>query len=151
MGVTHWQCHTLHTSKYTNPGRKCGISVPSLCRNQCMVAVQGGSAGCQCRGERGEESLPLVIHDLTARYTIIQRYSCANTPMYFMRKLTRLRDIVLSRLKSKLRHCIVGMHQLGDLHMRGLNSKEERVDAFQGRHSCLHPGECLVVKLSVVA
>ena len=111
---------------------KCAILVPT--------PVPGDSAGCQCRGERGEESLPLVIHDLTARYTIIQRYSCANTPMYFMRKLTRLRDIVLSRLKSKLRHCIVGMHQLGDLHVRGLNSKEERVDAFQGRHSCLHPG-----------
>ena len=106
------------------------------------------SAGCQCRGERGEESLPLVIYDLTARYTIIQRYSCANAPMYFMRKLTRLRDIVLSRLKSKLRHCIVGMHQLGDLHVRGLNSKEERVDAFQGRHSCLHPGEAFSCSLT---
>ena len=123
---------------------KCAILV--------LKPVQGASAGWQCRGERGEESLPLVIYDLTARYTIIQRCSCANTPMYFMRKLTRLRDIVLSRLKSKLRHCIVGMHQLGDLHVRGRTQlKRRKSGRFSREAFMLASRGCLVVKLSVVA
>ena len=75
-----------------------------------------------CRGgERGEESLPLVI---SLSWTIIQHScTCSNTS---------LRGIVVSRLKSELYH---------EQHVRGFHEKEERmVEAFQERHSCLHPG-----------